>query len=35
MSALNGTGWLEQTATLLEITHGLADNISQGFSYFL
>ena len=26
---LNDTGWLEQTATLLEITPGLADDISQ------
>ena len=33
--SFNGTGCLEQTATLLEITPGLADNISQRFSYFL
>ena len=32
---LNGIGWLEQTAALLEITIRLADNISQGFNYYL
>ena len=31
---LDGTGWFQQTATLLEISPKLADNISQGFSYF-